>query len=124
MAVGTTVKVRRPATARDRVTCAAHPSPLRTLAHYVGELVVGGAYGMAVATTVRALWPEERSSGSSPSPNPDLGEVNDDERLTTRIDGEEARLLVHIERTDPEAAGSSAPVGPSGPSQPDSATLP
>lgn len=54
-------------------------------------------------------------------PKPD--KENDEERLTTEIDGEEVRLLVHIERIDdappdtrPPSPGRSTP-------PPDSSTL-
>ena len=95
-------------------TVAAHWSLVRSRAHHVGDIFVGGALGIAVAAAVGALWPGADSS----SP-----EDNDDLALMTRIDGEDARLLVHIERLD-EAAPDPSSVAPApGPVPPNPAGM-
>ena len=94
-------------------TVGAHWSLVRTRAHHVSDILVGGALGIAVAVAVGALWPNgDVEPASSENGTPD--KTVDDESLTTRIDGEEARLLVHIERlgdaeapTDDAASGTS-----------------
>lgn len=69
-------------------TFAAHWSLVRTRAHYVSDILVGGAIGIGVAVGLRALWPRTpASSGQDP----------DEERLTTVVDGEPVRLGVHVE---------------------------
>ena len=80
-------------------TIAAHWSLVRTRAHYVSDILVGGALGIAVAAVVGALWPTDHDDPPA-SGNVDGEKAVDEPRLTTRIDGEEARLLVHIERLD------------------------
>ena len=87
-------------------TVAAHWSLVRTRAHHMTDILVGGAVGIAVAAAVAVLWP-----GREPEPPED----NDDLRLMTRIDGEEARLLVHIERLDDTAPDTSPAPGPADP---------
>jgi membrane-associated phospholipid phosphatase len=80
-------------------TLAAHWSLVRTRAHYLTDILAGGALGIAVALAVGAVWPKGEGEPSS-SVNADGGKEVDDRRLLTRIDGEEARLLVHIEPLD------------------------
>jgi membrane-associated phospholipid phosphatase len=77
-------------------TFAAHWSLVRTRAHYLTDILAGGALGIAVAVAVGALWPKGEEE-PPPSVNADDGKEVDGERLMTRIEGEEARLLVHIE---------------------------
>ncbi len=89
-------------------TFAAHWSLVRTRAHYVGDILAGGALGIAVAVAVGILWPKG-DDRPPPSLNAAPGNGDDEERLTTVIDGEEARLLVHIERLDEGAAGTEPP---------------
>lgn len=87
-------------------TVAAHWSLVRSRAHHITDILAGGALGIAVAAAVAALWPGRES---------DPPEDNDDLRLMTRIDGEEARLLVHIERLDadvPDTSPASPPADP------------
>ena len=84
-------------------TFAAHWSLVRTRAHYLTDILAGGALGIAVAVAVGALWPKDDVDPSA-SVNPDGEKAVDEERLMTRIDGEEARLLVHIERIDHRTA--------------------
>ena len=91
-------------------TVAAHWSLVRSRAHHVSDILAGGTLGIAVALAVGALWP---SAESGPS------EHNDDLRLMTRIDGEDARLLVHIERLDEDAPDASLAEPPPEPSPPD-----
>ena len=79
-------------------TFAAHWSLVRTRAHHLTDVLAGGAIGIGVAVGVGAFWPAKE---------PAQGNHNDDQGLTTRIDGEEARLLVHIERTDTAVAGTT-----------------
>jgi membrane-associated phospholipid phosphatase len=79
-------------------TFVAHWSLVRTRAHHLTDVLAGGAIGIGVAVAVGALWPAK-----DPVPGNDNGE----ERLTTRIEGEEAQLLVHIERTGPGEAGTT-----------------
>lgn len=81
-------------------TFAAHWSLVRTRAHRVSDILAGGAVGIAVAVVVGALWPAKKGPP---------GDDNGDERLMTRIEGEEAQLLVHIERMEPGESGPSAP---------------
>lgn len=61
-------------------TLAAHWSLARTRAHHLTDVLAGGAMGIGVALAVAVLWPSK--SGDGPS---------------TSIEGDEARLLVHIE---------------------------
>jgi undecaprenyl-diphosphatase len=79
-------------------TIAAHWSLVRSRAHHVTDILAGGALGIGVAVLVGALWPSDES---------DPRDDNDDPRLMTRIDGEDARLLVHIERIDEADPGAS-----------------
>ncbi len=71
-------------------TFTAHWSLVRSRAHHVSDILAGGALGIAVAVGVGLLWPGDHS-------DPDPESANDDERLMTQVDGEDARLLVHIE---------------------------
>ena len=80
-------------------TLAAHWSLVRTRAHYVSDILAGGALGIAVAVAVGALWPR-REEEPPASVNAGAGKEVDEEGIMTRIEGEEARLLVHIERLD------------------------
>jgi hypothetical protein len=50
-------------------------------------------------------------------------EGNDESRLMTRIDGEAARLLVHIEPIEDADGGPTEGCGPPQPSPPDSSGL-
>ena len=96
-------------------TFAAHWSLVRTRAHHVTDVLAGGAVGIGVALAVGALWP-----GKEPverKENPAESKENDD-RLSTRIEGEEAQLLVHIERIPPNVAGTTSPPEPDVPSEP------
>ncbi len=94
-------------------TVAAHWSLVRTRAHHMTDILAGGALGIAVAAVVGVLWPNGDDDRST-SVNARAGKEVDEERLTTRIEGEEARLLVHIERLDDgeeptEASGCDGP---------------
>ena len=80
-------------------TLAAHWSLVRTRAHYVSDILAGGALGIAVAVAVGSLWPRSEDEPAT-SLNTDAGKEVEEERLMTRIEGEEARLLLHIERLD------------------------
>ncbi len=93
-------------------TIAAHWSLVRTRAHHLTDILVGGALGIAVAAAVGALWPKDGSGTKEPNAEPDNGE--DEPVLTSRIDGEEARLLVHIERETEAAPRNGDWAGPSG----------
>ena len=89
-------------------TIAAHWSLVRTRAHHATDILAGGALGIAVAVAVNLLWP---NGGADPttSVNDDAGKEVDEERLTTRIEGQEARLLVHIEPLEDVEAASEGP---------------
>ena len=94
-------------------TFAAHWSLVRTRAHHVSDIMAGGALGIAVAAAVGAVWPDDRSASSDSEVAPagrgrNALKDNDEERLRTQIDGEDARLLVHIERIDGAAAPTTA----------------
>ncbi len=93
-------------------TLAAHWSLARTRAHYVSDILAGGALGIGVAVAVGLLWPKGGADSSGSDNAPGDKEV-DGELLTTRIEGEPARLLVHIEPVDTDAAASDADVPPS-----------
>ncbi len=84
-------------------TIAAHWSLVRTRAHHASDILVGGALGIGVAVVVGVLWPRDDQDGSGAG-NGDADKEDDEPRLTTRIDGEEARLLVHIDRLDHDLA--------------------
>ena len=84
-------------------TFAAHWSLVRTRAHHVTDVLAGGAIGIGVAVAVGVFWPAKR---------PGEGDDNGEERLMTRIEGEEAQLLVHIERIDPDESSPSPPPPP------------
>jgi undecaprenyl-diphosphatase len=104
------VSQRMPALFLPRAGCtfAAHWSLVRSRAHHLTDILAGGALGIGVAVTVGALWPH--------SDNPDgsgTGKDDDGDRLMTRIDGEEARLLVHIEPVD-AGSGDTTDRSPSG----------
>lgn len=93
-------------------TIAAHWSLVRTRAHYVSDILAGGALGIAVAVAVGVLWPTDEEPPATG--NVDGEKAVDQPQLTTRIDGEEARLLVHIERLDDdESPTGERPVPPS-----------
>ena len=95
-------------------TVAAHWSLIRTRAHYVTDILAGGALGIAVAVVVGLLWPKDDPDPAR-SVNAGDGKEVDEERLTTRIDGEEAQLLVHIERLEQDEETPDAPSpGPPG----------
>ena len=89
-------------------TIAAHWSLVRTRAHHVSDILVGGALGIAVAVAVGALWPNDDVEPASPD-NGTPDKTVDGEKLTTRIEGEEARLLVHIEPLDDAEAATDDP---------------
>jgi membrane-associated phospholipid phosphatase len=96
-------------------TIAAHWSLVRSRAHHVSDILVGGALGIAVAVVVGALWPGQESSGPE--------EDNDDPAVMTRIEGEDARLLVHIERLDEAQPDTSLGEPAVAPRPPDPAGL-
>jgi membrane-associated phospholipid phosphatase len=83
-------------------TITAHWSLVRTRAHHLTDVLAGGAIGIGVAVAVGMFWP-----GKEPVESNDNGE----EPPTTRIDGEEASLLVHIERIEADGAGATPPAG-------------
>lgn len=89
-------------------TIAAHWSLVRTRAHHASDILAGGALGIAVAVAVGLLWPNGGGDPASPV-NDDAGKEVDEERLTTRIEGQEARLLVHIERLEDGEVESEGP---------------
>lgn len=89
-------------------TIAAHWSLVRTRAHHATDILAGGALGIAVAVAVGVLWPNEGADPAS-SVNDGARKEVDEERLTTRIEGQEARLLVHIEPLEDGEAASEAP---------------
>ncbi|MGH9266183.1 MAG: phosphatase PAP2 family protein [Acidimicrobiales bacterium] len=84
-------------------TFAAHWSLVRTRAHHVTDILAGGAIGIGVAVAVGAFWPAK---------TPGVDDDNGEERLMTRIEGEDAQLLVHIERIDPDESDPSTPLPP------------
>ncbi|HEX2048509.1 MAG TPA: phosphatase PAP2 family protein [Acidimicrobiales bacterium] len=92
-------------------TFAAHWSLVRTRAHYLTDILAGGALGIAVAVGVGALWPRGGDDHPVPSLNAPAGKAVDEERLTTWVDGEEARLLVHIEPLEERDPPGSEPPG-------------
>ena len=89
-------------------TIAAHWSLVRTRAHHATDILAGGALGIAVALAVGLLWPNGGADPAS-SVNDGAGKEVDEERLTTRIEGQEARLLVHIEPLQDGESGSEGP---------------
>ena len=97
-------------------TIAAHWSLVRTRAHYLTDILAGGALGIGVALAVGAVWPTDEEEAAAPS---NAGRDNDDDepQLTTRIDGEGARLLVHIEGVGggPPATGAGGEPRQDGP---------
>ncbi len=91
-------------------TIAAHWSLVRTRAHHFSDILVGGTVGIAVAAAVGVLSPDDGSDTKEPlNAEPDNDE--DEPRLMTRIDGEEARVLVHIERLQERAPGNGDALG-------------
>jgi undecaprenyl-diphosphatase len=76
-------------------TLTAHWSLVRTRAHHLSDVLAGGALGIAVAAGVRAAWPRRHlpDAGPAPSSSPDRPHGP----FTTVVEGEEARLLVHVE---------------------------
>jgi undecaprenyl-diphosphatase len=77
------------------VTLTGHWSLVRTRAHHLTDVLAGGALGIAVAAGVGAAWPRGDLADAAPvpSPAPDRSHAP----FTTVVDGEEARLLVHVE---------------------------
>lgn len=73
-------------------TMAGHWSLVRTRAHYLTDVLAGGALGIAVALGLRAWWPPAASGSAD-----DARSARTEERLMTSVDGERARLAVHIE---------------------------
>jgi len=85
-------------------TAAAHWSLIRSRAHHVSDVLAGGALGIGVAVGLRAAWP-----GGPPSP----GDTDaTEERLLTEVDGEVARLAVHIQPLDGPGPGPRSADGP------------
>jgi membrane-associated phospholipid phosphatase len=50
-------------------TAAGHWSIVRTGSHYVSDVLAGGAVGIAVAWTMRKVWPPTRQAGTQPRPS-------------------------------------------------------
>lgn len=65
------------------------------------------ALGIAVAAASGVFSPGDGDPTASPEPVP--RRENDDERLMTRIDGEAARLLVHVQPVDEDAPDAAPP---------------
>lgn len=82
-------------------TLAGHWSLVRTRADHLTDVLAGGAIGIVVALAVGRLWPDGGGHESAPKSPP--GVEKEDGRLATRVNGAEARLLLHIA---PDRGGS------------------
>ena len=76
-------------------TFTAHWSLVRSRAHYVSDILVGGALGIGVALGMRVLWPTGADHGGDPGDSPSVDAARPD-RLMTVVQGEQARLAVHV----------------------------
>jgi hypothetical protein len=110
-------------TTLDRIGSAPRRPPIwalmRSRAHHVSDILAGGSLGIGVAVAVGGRWPNSDDPDGDGNPK-----EADGERLMTRIDGEEARLLVHIEPVEGGSQGTTDRSSTDGPSPPPPPAMP